>query len=269
MRKWWNQLDKKKLINALLFVCMVGLFVYAFTTQVYATGDGAISIDIASSDGTGSLSPLDIMFLLVILTILPSMVLLCTCFTRIIIVFSLLRSALGTQQSPPNQVLIGLALFMTLFIMQPTINVMLETAYEPYKAGELTSEEAFEKAKEPIKEFMLKQVDRDSLSLFMEISNTTIEIEDGTSSNEALMELPFTVVAPAFATSELKRAFTMGFLIYIPFVVIDLVVSSTLMSMGMVMLPPSSIALPFKILVFVVANGWELLISTLVKSFRL
>ena len=186
MRKWWNQLDKKKLINALLFVCMVGIFVYAFTTQVYATGDGAISIDIASSDGTGSLSPLDIMFLLVILTVLPSMVLLCTCFTRIIIVFSLLRSALGTQQSPPNQVLIGLAMFMTLFIMQPTINVMLETAYEPYKAGELTSEEAFEKAKEPIKEFMLKQVDKDSLSLFMEISNTTIEIEDGTSSNEAL-----------------------------------------------------------------------------------
>lgn len=269
MRKWWSNVDKKKLIQCLLVVFMVGLCVFAFTQSVHATDDATVSIDIASTDGSGSLSTLDIMFILVLLTILPSMILVCTCFTRIIIVFSLVRSALGTQQSPPNQVLIGLAMFMTLFIMQPTINTMITEAYEPFKEGEITSEEAFEIAKVPLKEFMLKQVDKSSLNLFLEISGETVEVSEDGTLNDSMMELPFTVVAPAFATSEIKRAFIMGFMIYIPFVVIDLVVSSTLMSMGMVMLPPSSIALPFKILVFVLADGWNLLISTLVKSFNI
>ncbi|MBR3839543.1 MAG: flagellar type III secretion system pore protein FliP [Erysipelotrichales bacterium] len=269
MREWWSKVDKRKLIQCILFVCMVGLCIYTFTHPVYATDDAAISIDIASTDGSGSLSSLDVMFLLVMLSVLPSMVLICTCFTRIIIVFSLVRSALGTQQSPPNQVLIGLALFMTLFIMQPTVDRMVNEAYEPFKAGEITSEEAFQVAQVPLKEFMLKQVDKSSLNLFLEISNETVDVSEDGTLNESMMELPFSVVAPAFATSELKRAFTMGFLIFLPFVVIDLVVSSTLMSMGMVMLPPASIALPFKILVFVLANGWELLISTLIKSFRI
>lgn len=268
MRKWLSSLNKKQILQIFLLVCMLGLCVYTFAQPVHATDDAAISIDIASTDGSGSLSTIDIMFVLVLLSILPSMVLLCTCFTRIIIVFSLLRSALGTQQAPPNQVLIGLALFMTLFVMQPTFDTMITTAYEPFKNGEITSEEAFKIAQEPVKEFMVKQVDKDSLNLFLEIADMELTVEEGQSANEALLELPFTIVAPAFATSELKRAFTMGFLIFIPFVVIDLVVSSTLMSMGMVMLPPSSIALPFKILVFVLANGWELLIQTLIQSFR-
>ncbi len=268
MRNWWKSVDKKKLSRNVVMLVMLGFAIACFATSVYATGENPVSIDIATTDGSGSLTALDIMFLLAFLTILPSMILLCTCFTRIIIVFSLLRSALGTQQSPPNQVLIGLALFMTMFIMQPVLKTIVDDAYEPLKNGEITSQEAIEIAKEPVKEFMLKQVDKDSLSLFLDISGESVEYSEDGTLNESMMKLPFTVVAPAFATSELKRAFTMGFLIYLPFVVIDLVVSSTLMSMGMVMLPPSSIALPFKILVFVLADGWELIIQTLIQGFR-
>lgn len=248
-------------------IFVLGLFLLNIE-GVYAT-DPSITIDINSATGSGSMGALDIMYLFVLLALLPSLVLMCTCFTRIIIVFSLARSALGTQQSPPNMVLTGLALFLTLFIMTPTINNVIQVAYEPYKAGEVTSEEAIKLAQTPIKEFMLKQVDKDSLNLFLQVSGNDLVIQDGMEMNDALMELDFKVVAPAFATSELKRGFIMGFFVYVPFVIIDLVVSSTLMAMGMVMLPPAAISLPFKLLVFILADGWGLMMSTLVKSFRM
>ena len=251
-----------------MFMAIVVLCVLALNVSgVFAT-DPSITVDINSATNSGSMGALDLMYLFVLLTLLPSLVLLCTCFTRIIIVFSLARSAMGTQQSPPNMVLTGLALFLTLFIMTPTVNKVIEVAWEPYQAGEITSEEAIELGQAPMKEFMLKNVDKDSLNLFLQISGNELSFSDETKINEALMELDFKVVAPAFATSELKRGFIMGFFVYVPFVIIDLVVSSTLMAMGMVMLPPASIAMPFKLLVFILADGWGLMMSTLVKSFR-
>lgn len=263
-----NFTDKKRQ-RKVMFMAFVALGVLCFCVGgVYAT-DPSITLDINSATGSGSAGALDLMYLFVLLTLLPSMVLMCTCFTRIIIVFSLARSALGTQQSPPNMVLTGLALFLTLFIMTPTLNQVVKVVYEPYKAGEVTAEEAISLAQTPLKEFMLKQVDKDSLNLFLQISGEELVIEQETDINEALMALDFKVVAPAFATSELKRGFIMGFFVYVPFVIIDMVVSSTLMAMGMVMLPPGTISLPFKLLVFILADGWGLMMSTLVKSFRL
>ena len=191
-----------------------------------------------------------------------------TSFTRIIIVFSFLRNALGLQQSPPNQILIGLSLFLTLFIMGPVLSDINENAYIPYKEQAITQEVALERAEVPIKEFMLKQVDNESLELFLSISNQDIVIDEAQPVNEQMMNLDLTVIVPAFVTSELKRAFLIGFLLYIPFLAIDLIVASTLMSMGMVMLPPGMISLPFKIMIFILADGWGLLMSSLVQGFH-
>lgn len=260
-----NKINRKKV----MFMASMLLFALCMSMGSVYARDPNITLEINSATGNGSMGALDIMYLFVILTLLPSLVLLCTSFTRIIIVFSLARGAMGTQQSPPNMVMTGLAVFLTLFIMTPTLNQVIDVAYEPYKAGEVTAEEAIKLAEVPIKEFMLKQVDKDSLNLFLQISGNDLVIEEGTTFNEALMQLDFKIVAPAFATSELKRGFLMGFLVYIPFVIIDLVVSSTLMAMGMVMLPPGTISMPFKLLVFILADGWGLMMSTLIKSFRL
>lgn len=203
---------------------------------------------------------LDVLLLLTIVTLLPSLVIMMTSFTRTIIILSFLRNAMGIQQTPPNMVLVGIALFLTLFIMDPVIKDINETAYTPYKNQEITQEQALERAQVPVKEFMLRQTESTSLDLFAEMA----KIEDA----ENVEELPMTVVIPAFMTSELKRAFVAGFLLYIPFLLIDVIVSSTLMSMGMMMLPPAMISLPFKLLLFITVNGWELLFSTIVKSFR-
>lgn len=267
MNKLLNSISKKQIINGCLFLLCILFCWLLFTSKVAAT-DASVSIDFGSTDGSGNMGTLDIMYLLAFMTILPSLVLLCTCFTRIIIVFSLLRSALGTQQAPPNQILTGLALFLTLFIMMPTLDAINTNAYIPYRDGDLTSEEAFNIGAQEMKEFMIKQVDKDSLNLFLQISNTELDVSQYDSFNDALLDLDIMVVAPAFATSELKRAFTMGFLIYVPFIVIDIIVSSVLMSMGMMMLPPATISLPFKLLVFILADGWGLLMSTLVRSFN-
>ena len=219
-----------------------------------------ISLTLEGSSGSGKpMDMLDIMFLFLFLAVVPSLLIMMTSFTRIVIVLSFLRNALGTQQSPPNQVMIGLALFLTLFIMNTQ-------AYEPYKAGAITREEAFTRAQEPMKEFMLKQTEKKSLDLFLSISKT--EVPDVSGGPEGYMKLGLTVLVPSFILSELNKAFTMGFLIYIPFLIIDLVVSSTLMSMGMVMLPPTMIALPFKIMMFVLVDGWSLVIKTLVTGFQ-
>jgi flagellar biosynthetic protein FliP len=186
-----------------------------------------------------------------------------TSFTRIIIVLSFLKNALGLQQTPPNQVMIGIALFLTLFIMSPVIEEINVDAYQPYKNEEITQQEFFTKAVEPLKVFMLKQTGNSELKMFMDMYGDE-EIEN----TQNLQELPLTIVLPSFVTSELKRAFIIGFLLFIPFLIIDMIVSSILMSMGMIMLPPVMISLPFKLLLFVLVDGWSLLFKTLIATFN-
>ena len=209
-----------------------------------------------------SVQTLEILFLMTVISLLPSMLI--TAFTRIIIVLSFLRNAIGLQGTPPNSVLIGLALFMTLFIMTPVVDEVNETAYVPYKNEEISQVEALERASIPIKRFMLENTKPDSLNLFLDFA----DIQYPQTVEQQVTDLPMRVVIPAFMTSELSRAFVMGFLLFIPFLLIDIVVSSTLMSMGMIMLPPATISLPFKILLFVTVDGWHLLFSTLVYSFN-
>lgn len=208
----------------------------------------------------GRVPTLEMLVILTIIALLPSIVIMMTSFTRIIIVLSFVRNAMGVQQTPPNMVLIGLALFLTLFIMNPVIQEVNTTAYQPYLEEQITQEEALEQAQLPLKRFMLKQTERDTLNLFIRLS--------GEETVENAEDLPITVVIPAFMTNELKRAFTMGFMIFLPFMLVDIIVSCTLMSMGMIMLPPAMISLPFKLLLFVTINGWELLFTSLVQSFR-
>lgn len=203
---------------------------------------------------------LDILLMLTVISLLPSLLIMVTSFVRTVIILSFLRNAMGVQQTPPNMVLIGIAVFLTLFIMDPVIKQINTEAYTPYKNQEISQEEAIARAQVPLKEFMLTNTKKDTLNLFIEMSGAE-EVE-----NE--LDLPMTVVIPSFMTSELERGFTAGFLLYIPFLLIDIVVSSTLMSMGMMMLPPAMISMPFKLLLFVTVNGWELLFSTIVNSFR-
>ena len=205
---------------------------------------------------------LEIIFLTTMITLLPSAVVMMTSFTRYIISFSFLRSALGLQQNPPNMVLIGIALFLTLFTMSPVIDTIKTEAYEPYVAEQITQEEFFQRAEVPIKEFMANQTESSALKLFCDLAHV-----DQPADGEAA-QLPLTILVPSFMTSELKRAFMIGFYLYIPFVLIDVIVASTLMSMGMIMLPPSMISMPFKLLLFIALNGWELLFSTLVQGFQ-
>ncbi len=206
---------------------------------------------------------LEILILTTLIALLPSILVMMTSFTRYIIVFSFLRSALGTQQTPPNMVLVGLALFLSLFTMNPVLTDINTNAYTPYRNEEITQEEFFERAQVPIKDFMIRQTEVSSIKLYCDLSGVEEPIDKDTA-----MLLPLRVIVPAFMTSELKRAFEIGFLLYIPFMLIDMVVASTLMSMGMIMLPPSMISMPFKLLLFVALNGWELLFSTLVQGFR-
>lgn len=203
-----------------------------------------------------------IIILLTMISVAPFMLLMMTCFARIVIVFSFMRNALGLQQTPPNQVLIGLALFVTFFIMAPVIGQINETAFKPYNEGQIETQEFLEKASIPLKEFMLKQTTRGEAELYKGLTSRT-DVQ-----GLSPQELPMNIVVPAFITSELKRAFIIGFLLFIPFLIIDLIVASTLMSMGMIMLPPVMISLPFKIMLFVVVDGWGLLIKTLVMTYN-
>lgn len=232
----------------------------------------SVTVDLGPTGGEGGMGALQLLFLFVLIALLPSLLIMMTSFTRIVIVFSFLRSALGLQQTPPNQVLIGLSLVLSLFIMSPTLDKANDAALQPYLAGEIGVEEAVGAAQRPFKEFMLRQTKTADLNLFLSISGAQPQAEEGEGGNladpDALMELGMEVVMPAFLTTELKRAFTIGFLLYLPFLAIDMIVSSTLMSMGMVMLPPSMISMPFKLLLFVVVNGWSRIMETLVAGFR-
>ena len=198
--------------------------------------------------------------MLTVIALLPSILVMMTSFTRIVIILSFVRNALGVQQVPPSMVMVGISLFLTLFIMDPVISEINTTAFEPYREEQITQEEALERAQVPLKEFMLRQTEISSVDMYMDLA--------GTEEVEELTDLPLTVVVPAFMTSELKRAFMACFLLFLPFLLIDIIVSTTLMSMGMFMLPPATISLPFKLLLFVTVDGWQLLFSTLVQSFR-
>lgn len=208
---------------------------------------------------------LEILFLTTMITLLPSLLVMMTSFTRYIISFSFLRSAIGTQQTPPNMVLVGMALFLTLFTMAPVVTQIQTEAYEPYKQEEISQEEFLDRAQVPLKEFMLRNTKTSTLNMFCDLAK--MELPENVNMEEAV-KLPLRVVVPSFMTCELQRAFEIGLLLYIPFMLIDIVVSSTLMSMGMIMLPPSMISMPFKLLLFVTVNGWELLFSSLVQSFK-
>lgn len=219
--------------------------------------------NITSNVGSSSLSAsMRMVLVLTLLSLAPFLLVMVTSFTRIIVVLHFVRSALGTQTSPPNQVLIGIALFLTLFIMAPVMTQVNSECIQPFDQGELTQEEALNEGLKPIRKFMFEQTNRKDIRLFLEIENKSnnvkVENED---------EIPTLVLIPAFMISELRTAFIIGFLIYLPFIVIDMVVASTLMSMGMMMLPPTTISMPFKILLFVLADGWNLVIGQLVKTF--
>ncbi len=244
-------------VIAILLMLMSGCSVLDNADELSDTSSESAPIGGLLGDRSESI---DIILLLTIMTLLPSILIMMTSFTRIIIVLSLVRNGMGLQQMPPNQVLVGLALFLTFFIMSPVIDEVKENAYEPYIAEEITLEEAKDSALEPVREFMMKQTYKEDLNYFISVSAKDAEIE-------TLEEVSNVALFPAFITSELKRGFQIGFFLYIPFIVMDMIVASTLMSMGMMMLPPIVISLPFKLLLFVVVDGWMLTVQTLITSF--
>ncbi|MDF2944497.1 MAG: hypothetical protein K0S01_3355 [Herbinix sp.] len=221
---------------------------------------GPLQFTLNTDEDAGSLSStLQILLVLTVISLAPSILIMVTSFTRIIIILHFVRSALGTQTTPPNQILVGLALFLTFFIMSPVISQINTNAIEPLNAGTISQEEAFKAGLAPIRTFMIEQTDTKDLRLFVDIAKITdIHTVD---------DIPITVIIPSFIISELRKAFIIGFLIYIPFIVIDMVVASTLMSMGMMMLPPTMISMPFKILLFIMADGWGLIVGQIVKTF--
>ncbi|MCK9216520.1 MAG: flagellar type III secretion system pore protein FliP [Firmicutes bacterium] len=250
----------KKLFFLILFITIL---LVAITGSVAAQPEIPVpSIDLnikpAESPGEIALS-LQILFLLTILSLAPALLIMVTSFTRIIIVLSFTRSAVGVQQMPPNQALIGLALFLTFFIMSPVIAEVNETALQPYMNQEIEQETAIKRVLEPVRRFMFKYTREKDLALFLKLSDieSALEFDD----------IPTTALIPAFIISEMKTAFEMGFFLYVPFLIIDMVVASTLMSMGMMMLPPVMISLPFKILLFVMVDGWNLIIKSLLLGF--
>jgi len=254
------------------FKYIVFVIVFAFSmynvssTSIIAqdTGNATVpfSFDFsvsAAEDGRDVVSSLQILFILTLISLSPSILMMTTSFIRVLVVLHFVRSALGTQQTPPNQILIGLALFITLFIMSPIITEINVNALQPYSQGEITQDQAIQEGLKPLREFMLKQVKDKDLKLFLDIA--------GVETVESYDDIPTETLIPAFIISELRTAFIIGFMIYIPFIIIDMVVASTLMSMGMMMLPPVMISMPFKLLLFVAADGWTLIIGEVVKSF--
>ena len=229
--------------------------------QTVAPPPGQVSITLGGGEGAmPDLSvAIQVLILMTLLTLGPSLVILMTSFTRIVVVLSFVRTALGVQQAPSNQIIVGLGIILTFFIMQPVIGTMNSEALQPYLAKEITSVQALERGGEPLKQFMLKQTRVSDLEFFLELSRS------GPTRTE---ELPFRVIAPAFVMSELRNAFQMGFLVFLPFIVIDFLVATTLMSMGMMMMPPVVVSMPFKLLLFVLVDGWSLVVRSLVQSFH-
>ena len=234
---------------------------------------GGLSISI-NNDEAGVASEVRALLLLTIIAVSPSLLIMLTSYTGIVIVLHFLRTAIGTQTAPPNQILIGLALFLTFFIMWPTFQQINENAIQPLDNGDITIEEALKEAEVPIRQFMYGQVQRKDVKLFVDMAGDSYDIDSAAlekeyeeSGQSAYDAIPMTIMIPSFIIGELRQAFIMGFVIYIPFIVIDMVVASVLMSMGMMMLPPTTISLPFKILLFILADGWNLVIGSVVKTF--
>lgn len=253
---------KKRFFMFITFAVLISLSSLICTCKAFAQP----SIPIPRLEVKAAQSPqdvvdsLEILGILTVLALAPSILIMMTAFTRIIIVLAFVRNALGTQQTPPNQVLIGLALFLTFFVMAPIVTQINDNAIQPYLKGDIDQQAAAQQAIKPIREFMLKQTREKDLILFLDLS--------GRQQPDTYDDIPTHVLIPAFITSELKTAFQIGFLIYIPFIIVDMVVASTLMSMGMMMLPPVMISLPLKILLFVMVDGWDLVIKNLVAGFR-
>ena len=219
-----------------------------------------VKVDMTSANGQVQMTmPVQIMILMTLLTFLPAIIISLSSFTRIIIVFHFLRQALGTQEAPSNQILIGLALFLSFFIMNPTLTAMYNNAYEPWSKGEIDQDQAIDRGAAPLKQFMLRSTREKDLQLFVELS--------GGPKPTGPDDLPMRAVIPAFMISEIKTAFQIGFVLFLPFLVIDMVVSSVLLSMGMMQLPPAMVSLPFKVLLFIMVDGWGLVVSSLVKSY--
>lgn len=235
----------------------LGLGVLSSPKMVWAAG---ITLDLGTSTTEQTGTSLQILMLLTVLSLAPAILMMMTSFTRIIIVLSFVRNALGTQQLPPNQVLVGLSLFLTFFIMVPTWNQINTNAVQPFMQNQITQAEALDKAEEPLRMFMFKQTREKDLELFVGLSKMERP--------NTYRDVPTYVLIPAFVISELKTAFQMGFAIFIPFIVIDMIVASTLMSIGMMMLPPMMVSLPFKLLLFVLVDGWHLVVESLVTSFH-
>ena len=249
-----------KSLGRWLALSVLVLVVLAMPLQSWAQGLPMVTTT-QGPRGTQYSITLQLLALMTTLTLLPSLLLMMTSFVRIIIVMSLLRQALGTGQTPPNMVLVGLSLFLSLFIMQPVLSDVYQNAVVPFMNNGMSAERAMAAAEGPIREFMLKQTRQDDIALFMQIARKGEPLDAAS--------VPFTTLVPAFITSELKSAFTIGFLIYIPFVVIDLIVASVLMSMGMMMLSPMMISMPFKLMLFVLVDGWGLIMGSLASSFTL
>jgi flagellar biosynthesis protein FliP len=225
-------------------------------------GGAGTGLPLLTAQGAGGTSysvPIQTLLFFTALSFIPALLLLMTGFTRIVIVLSLVRQALGTQAAPPNQVIVGLSLFLTFFVMAPTFDKIYDTAYAPFAAGTLAGDEAMKRGVLPLREFMLKQTRQSDVQLFAKLAKLPAEVKGA--------DVPLTVLVPAFVTSELKSAFQIGFMIFIPFLVIDMIVASVLMSLGMMMLSPVLVALPFKLMLFVLADGWNLLLGSLAASF--
>ncbi|MGG1551151.1 MULTISPECIES: flagellar type III secretion system pore protein FliP [Paenibacillus] len=255
---------KRNKFALLLVIVSIFLFAFAMTASAAEPDPNnpipGLNVNIGTSTATGgSANTVTLLLLLTVLSLAPSFLILMTSFTRIVIVLGFVRTSLGTQQMPPNQVLIGLALFLTFFIMSPTLGEVNKVALQPYLKGEINQTVAFEKAALPMKEFMFKHTRQKDLKLFLDYTKAKAPT--------GVADIPITSLVPAYAISELKSAFQMGFMIFIPFLVIDMVVSSTLMAMGMMMLPPVMIALPFKILLFILVDGWYLVVRSLLLSY--
>ena len=255
-------ISKFKNYFKILSFSAVIFIITGFSTQAFAESgfSGFPALNVSSNGDTTEYSfPLQILLLMTALTVLPSLVLGMTSFTRIIIVMSILRQALGTQQTPPNQVLIAISLFLTFFIMAPTFNKVYDNAALPYMEKTLPAEKALETASAEMKSFMVKNTRKSDLIMFSELA--------GLEKFDKVSDIPFRIALPAFMTSELKTAFQIGFLLFLPFLVIDMVISSILMSLGMMMLSPMLVALPFKLLLFVLVDGWSMTVGSLVSTF--
>lgn len=257
-----NKVFNIRMVGIILFLTLSGIVFFALPVGAEPLTIPEVNLQIGGqTDNPQNLSTvLQIIILLTILSLAPAIAILLTSFTRIVVVLAFVRTSLATQQMPPNQVLIGLALFLTFFVMAPTFQQVNQDALIPYLNGEIGQEEAFEKGMDPMRKFMFKQTREKDLALFVKMS--------GIERPRNFDDIPNYVLIPSFVISELKTAFQIGFIIFIPFLVIDMVVASALMSMGMMMLPPMMISLPFKILLFILVDGWNLVIQSLVMSFR-